>query len=181
MFYTLYKSTNLKNKKFYIGVHATDDPNFGTIEYIDKYCGSGDYIWRALRKYGRKIFDVEVIAYFDSEKNAYLAEAELVTEKWLEEHKGKVYNIVPGGKGGFGKISRPRDEETKQQISNTIRIRFEEGNWIPNNGMLGRHHKEESKRKSSLSNLGKKRSNETRERCRQSALKRFARARGDII
>ena len=47
--YTLYKITNLINQKFYIGVHATNNPN-------DSYMGSGVAITRAIAKHGRENF-----------------------------------------------------------------------------------------------------------------------------
>jgi hypothetical protein len=45
VFHTVYRTTNLVNGKFYIGVHKTDDPN-------DGYLGSGKLIGRAFQKYG---------------------------------------------------------------------------------------------------------------------------------
>lgn len=41
MFYTVYKTINIHNQKFYIGVHKTIDPN-------DDYLGSGKLIKFAL-------------------------------------------------------------------------------------------------------------------------------------
>lgn len=107
MIYTLYKTTNLKNKKFYIGVHTTEDEFFGTDKWKDPYVGSGNAIWNALKKYGRDSFKVEILEYFPDEKSAYDAEAKLVTEKWLTENTKKVYNINVGGS------SPPTQSKTK--------------------------------------------------------------------
>lgn len=97
MIHTLYYTTNLVNGRFYIGVHSTNDIGFGTDTWIDPYIGSGKSIGSALKKYGRKNFRVEIIAYFDTEKYAYDAERELVTEEWIISNKSKTYNIAPGG------------------------------------------------------------------------------------
>ena len=39
---------------------------------------------------------------FDNYVDAYEKEAELVSPEFLQENKGKVYNLKPGGEGGFG-------------------------------------------------------------------------------
>lgn len=93
--HTLYKTTNIKNGKFYIGVHTTNDVGFGTDSWIDPYVGSGKLVLRVLKRYGRSIFDVEVIAYFDNEDFAYDAERDLVTEELVKSRK--CYNTVLGG------------------------------------------------------------------------------------
>ncbi len=44
MKYVVYKTTNLVNSKYYIGVHRTNDPN-------DDYLGSGNLIKRAINTF----------------------------------------------------------------------------------------------------------------------------------
>ena len=51
----VYKTTNLINGKIYIG------QNKGTIDL--SYLGSGKLIFRAIKKYGRKNFRLEVLAF----------------------------------------------------------------------------------------------------------------------
>lgn len=97
MIHTLYKTTNLVNKKFYLGVHTTEDIAFGCDNWEDPYVGSGHNIWAALKKYGRDKFQVEIVAYFDEEDYAYDAEKDIVTEEWLTTNKGVCYNINVGG------------------------------------------------------------------------------------
>ena len=53
--YTVYKTVNLVNGKYYIGVHKTDNP-------YDDYIGSGKLIKRAIKKYGKDSFHKEIIA-----------------------------------------------------------------------------------------------------------------------
>lgn len=90
--YTVYKTVNLVNGKFYIGVHKTDNPN-------DDYLGSGKLIKRAIKKYGIENFHKEVIASFESRDDAYALEMELVV---LES---QCYNLKKGGEGGFDYIN----------------------------------------------------------------------------
>lgn len=93
--YTVYKTTNKENGKFYIGVHKTKNPN-------DYYLGSGVGIKRAIEKYGRESFHKEVLFIFESEEEAYQKEKEIVTEEFVK-NKGN-YNGTLGGVGGFSHI-----------------------------------------------------------------------------
>lgn len=90
--YTVYKVTNIKNNKYYIGVHKTNKPN-------DSYLGSGKAIKDAIKKYGRENFVKEVLFIFDSEHEAYDKEKEL-TEDYDKRY---TYNMKRGGVGGFNK------------------------------------------------------------------------------
>lgn len=49
-YHFIYKTTNLINKKFYIGMHSTDNLN-------DGYIGSGKRIWYSIKKYGKENFN----------------------------------------------------------------------------------------------------------------------------
>lgn len=97
MIYTIYKTTNVVNGKFYIGVHKTSNPN-------DDYLGSGKYIKRAIKKYGIHSFNKEVLFVFETQQEAYKKEKELVTSNILESDM--CYNLIVGGKGGFDFINR---------------------------------------------------------------------------
>lgn len=96
MYYTIYKTTNLINGKIYIGKHQTLDPN-------DSYIGSGKHLNYAIKKYGRENFVKEVLHIFDNEDDMNAKEKELVTEELLA--RDDVYNMCPGGQGGFGYIN----------------------------------------------------------------------------
>ena len=162
----LYKTINKVNQNFYIGVHSTDDMHFGTTEYQDPYIGSGNIISEALKKYGRESFDVEVIAYFDDVEDAYRAEAEIVTEQFLQEHS-ECYNL---NVGGFKPpivdwIGRKHSEESKQLISQNkkghkysveIKKRMSDGQkGRPRTiGMTGKKHSPETKNLMSKSHKG---------------------------
>ena len=137
MIHTLYKTTNLVNKKFYLGVHTTEDIAFGCDNWEDPYVGSGHNIWAALKKYGRDKFQVEIVAYFDEEDYAYDAEKDIVTEEWLTKNKGVCYNINVGG----NKPPRTTSESAKKANVNRK--------------ANGYRHSEEHNEKVRLSMLGK--------------------------
>ena len=98
MFYTVYKTTNQVNGKFYIGVHKTEDPN-------DSYIGSGKLLWRAIEKYGWANFKKEVLFSFDNPEEAFKKEEELVA---LALKDPLCYNLRSGGAGGFDFCNQTR-------------------------------------------------------------------------
>ena len=101
-----YITTNLKNGKQYVGDHSTNNLE-------DGYLGSGrPYFKSAIKKYGKDNFGKEILEFFDTKKEAFLAQ-----EKWIKEFNTLApngYNISPtGGFMSGGKHS----EETKKKIS----------------------------------------------------------------
>jgi len=109
MFYTVYKTTNLINGKFYIGTHKTKDPN-------DSYLGSGKLLGLAIEKYGRDSFRKDVLFVFDNPADMFAKEAELVTEEFLSENN--TYNLKVGGSGGFDWINANDLTRDKKHQSN---------------------------------------------------------------
>jgi hypothetical protein len=146
MIHTLYKSICIPSSKFYIGVHSTNDVGFGTDTWKDPYIGSGNGIRNGLKKYGRKAFVVEIIAYFDTVDFAYDAEGDIVTQEWIDENRSKIYNIIPGGKKPpknrmFGDDNPAKRPEVGEKIRQS-----KLGKPSPC-GMRGKHHTEETKKK----------------------------------
>lgn len=107
MQYIVYKTTNLVNGKFYIGVHNGSD---------DKYLGSGSVLKEAIKKYGKACFIRETILSFDTSEEAYEYEKSLITDDLIMS--SDCYNIGPGGYGGdkFNYTS----EQVQQKIINAI-------------------------------------------------------------
>ena len=89
--YTVYQITNIQNGMIYIGVHKCKcNPC--------KYMGSGKILKYAIRKYGMKNFNKEILFEFNSETEMSDKEKELVTETFC--NRDDTYNIAPGGFGG---------------------------------------------------------------------------------
>ena len=91
MFYTIYKTINLLNGKFYIGKHQTENIH-------DLYYGSGSLIKSAISKYGKKNFKKEILFVFDNELEMNEKEKELVNEELINQIN--TYNVGIGGEGG---------------------------------------------------------------------------------
>lgn len=88
MFYILYKTINLANGRYYIGIHKTK-----ILE--DGYLGSGFVLIDAIKKYGKEKFKREILKIFDNEEEMILAEKEIVTPEFCKDPQ--TYNICEGG------------------------------------------------------------------------------------
>lgn len=89
-YHYFYKITNNLNGHFYYGVHNTDDIN-------DGYMGSGKKLHYAYKKYGVENFSKEILKFFDTAKEAFEYEAEIVNEDLIKDDN--CYNIQLGGDG----------------------------------------------------------------------------------
>ena len=89
-YHYFYKITNNLNGHFYYGVHNTNDLD-------DGYMGSGKRLHYAYKKYGIENFTKEILKYFDTSKEAFEYESEVVNEDLIKDDN--CYNITNGGTG----------------------------------------------------------------------------------
>ena len=87
-YHYFYKITNNINSHFYYGVHNTDDLD-------DGYMGSGTRLHYAYKKYGVENFTKEILKFFDTSKEAFEYEAEVVNEELIK--RDDCYNVQLGG------------------------------------------------------------------------------------
>ncbi len=85
--YIVYKTTNLVNNKYYIGVHHVKGRN--------SYLGSGKLLKQAINKYGKDKFKRETLFEYNDPDDAYNKEKELVTEDVVNDKMS--YNLTLGG------------------------------------------------------------------------------------
>jgi len=88
----LYKTTNLLNGRFYIGMHSTENPD-------DGYLGSGRRINAEIKKYGRENFKKEILEVLPSRDALIMREIEVVNETLRADPL--CLNLKNGGKGGW--------------------------------------------------------------------------------
>lgn len=103
----LYKTTNIINNKFYIGIHSTDNLNDGYIgcgiksrayaRASNKY-GLKSAFHDAVIKYGYENFKKEIL-YFTESKEDILELEELIVDREFIQNNNN-YNISTGGSGG---------------------------------------------------------------------------------
>jgi len=86
----IYKITNTKNQKWYIGKHNGSDPN---------YMGSGKLLRYAIYKYGIDSFKKEIL-----EECSTLEELNIREIHWIKQTNAVIdpmsYNLASGGEGG---------------------------------------------------------------------------------
>lgn len=86
-----YKTTNLINGRYYLGMHSTN-------RLDDGYLGSGKRLYYELNKYGRDNFKFKILEHFNSREELVQAEKNLIGEDILKDPN--CLNIVIGGSGG---------------------------------------------------------------------------------
>lgn len=91
-YHFIYKTTNLINGKYYIGMHSTNELN-------DGYIGSGKYLWYSIRKYGIENFKCEILEFLTDRTSLANRERELVNEEVLKDPY--CMNLKKGGNGGL--------------------------------------------------------------------------------
>ncbi len=112
MFFTIYKTTNIKNGKYYLGKHQTSNLN-------DNYLGSGIALVSAIKKYGRESFIKEILFVFDTEEEMNRKERELITESIAKSKN--TYNKGIGGEGGPHFKGKSHSEKMRKDLSEKIK------------------------------------------------------------
>lgn len=113
MYYTVYKTTNLINGKFYVGIHETLYP-------YDNYHGSGLFLKKAFKKYGISNFKKEVLYVFDNKDDMVNKEKEIVNEEFVR--RKETYNMALGG-FGLNTLTKEKRIETIEKIRNSNKNR----------------------------------------------------------
>jgi len=108
-FHFTYKTTNLINNRYYLGMHSTN-------RIDDGYLGSGKRLYYELNKYGRDNFKFEILKQFDSREELVQAEINLITEQDLKNPN--CLNLKQGGSGGFLK-----EDWEKGQIASSLSMK----------------------------------------------------------
>lgn len=96
-YHFIYKTTNLINGKYYIGMHTTDNLN-------DGYVGSGKKLWYSINKYGKESFKCEILEMLPNKSSLKKREKELVNEDLLKDPM--CMNLTVGGGDGFYYINK---------------------------------------------------------------------------
>jgi hypothetical protein len=90
-YHFIYKTVNLVNNKFYIGMHSTSNLE-------DGYIGSGKRLWYSIKKHGRENFKMEILEFLPDRNSLKEREKEIVNSDLLKEEL--CMNLKIGGEGG---------------------------------------------------------------------------------
>ena len=91
-YHYIYKITCIKNERYYIGMHSTDNLK-------DGYMGGGKRIKNSVKKHGKDAHRKDILEFFESRELLRQKEIELVTEKLINDPM--CMNLQLGGGGGF--------------------------------------------------------------------------------
>lgn len=141
MNYLIYKITNKKNGKIYVGAHATNDIN-------DSYMGSGVNVVKAIKKHGIENFDKEILHVFITSEEMYQKEAEIVDEAFVM--RTDTYNVALGGRGNpvIVALQEPGYREMlskKTKVGMTEEVRAHMSKMKTGNKETEEHRKNKSK------------------------------------
>jgi group I intron endonuclease len=135
MYGYVYITTNLVNGKMYIGQKKS------TKFLNEKYLGSGSLLRKAINKYGKENFKVEMICECFSKEE--LDEKEIYYISLYDAvNNCNFYNLTKGGESGLGGPKfkgHHHTDESKNKIS--------ESSSGENNGFYGKHHTDATKLK----------------------------------
>lgn len=143
----IYITTNLINGKKYIGKKLFIKGRWNT------YLGSGTYLKKAIKKYGKDNFVKEIVAIAYSKEELDKLEIEFINIHNAVESKD-YYNITYGGDLGFTGLQH--SDETKTKMS--IRQKGE------NHPSYGKHPTEETRNKLRIAGTNRTQSEITRQK-----------------
>jgi group I intron endonuclease len=170
MYFIVYKTTNIKNNKFYIGTHKQSkcDPYD-----FDGYLGSGSTLKKAISKYGKDNFVRDTLFVFSSLDEAFNKEMSLLSHLLGRDD---CYNIDKGGIGNVQDNLNRKSPEYLKEMRKRVATSMGKSN-------LGRQHSPEVNAKKAQPNnkhkLGKKESEETKQRKRLAKLGKPSNAVGN--
>lgn len=106
----VYRTTCTITNRFYIGLHSTDD-------LADGYVGSGQRLWKSIKKHGKENHVCEILEHLPTREAASNREKELIEKFWKIDPM--CLNLGPGG---LGVTDRPATrEETRAKLSKVLR------------------------------------------------------------
>lgn len=105
-YHIIYKTTCLITGKWYIGMHSTDDLS-------DGYQGSGQVLWKSIKKYGKEQHQCVVLEHCDDREALSLREEEIITKNVLNDPM--CMNLRTGGTGNYPGKTHP--DEVKRKIA----------------------------------------------------------------
>ena len=112
LYHYFYKITNIKNNKYYYGVHSTHNLD-------DGYMGSGVIIKKIINKYGTEFLQKDILKFFNSSDEMFAYEKQFINEDIINDPN--CYNLVGGGNGYT--INHYVSQEVKNKLSKNAKNR----------------------------------------------------------
>lgn len=109
-YHIIYKTTCLVTGRYYIGMHSTDDLE-------DGYIGSGQVLWKSIKKYGKEQHKCEILEHLPDRESLTLREEEIVNPDKLKDPL--CMNLRTGGTGNYP--GKPTTDETRAKLSASLK------------------------------------------------------------
>jgi len=106
-YHYIYKTTCNVTKRFYVGMHSTDNLD-------DGYFGSGKILRYSLNKHGKENHILEKLEFYKFRDELKIREKEIINEDFLKD--SLCMNIALGGEGGI--INKDHIEKLHKGCSN---------------------------------------------------------------
>lgn len=112
-YHYIYKTTNVINDKFYIGMHSTS-------KLDDGYMGSGKQLKFSMNYHGEENFKKEILEFCETRDILKKREREIVNEQLISEDL--CMNLIVGGEGGRGftseeqKLNNLKSQEVQKKL-----------------------------------------------------------------
>jgi|688.fasta_scaffold263411_1 hypothetical protein len=166
-YHYIYKTTCIVSKRYYIGMHTTDNLN-------DEYLGSGKRLWNSINYHGKENHKKEILEFCSNREELKQKEKEIVNNILLSDKY--CMNLQPGGGGGFinenhmMKTSKAgnekfkknmEDPEYRKKFSKKMSEAYKKSDDLGKRekkqfyDWTGKNHSEETKLKLSLKNKNK--------------------------
>ena len=123
-YHYIYKTTNILNDKFYIGMHSTDNLD-------DGYVGSGKRLWYSINKHGKENHICEILEHLPDRKALKSREAEIVNKNLLNDKL--CMNLAIGGGYGWDYLNQNSELQKQKAIKSNIRqawLRENDKEWV---------------------------------------------------
>lgn len=130
LYHFIYRIVNIKNGKYYIGMHSTDDLN-------DGYMGGGKKIKNSIKKHGKENHIKEILEFLPDRNSLAVREKEIVNKDLLSDIK--CLNLMIGGECG-GWINEEHKEKNIKAMSIAGNLKLKEL-WKDENWSLGLKNK----------------------------------------
>ncbi len=138
-YHIIYKTTNILNNKFYIGMHSTNNID-------DDYIGSGRRLYNSIKAHGRVNHKTEILHYCKTREELCSKEKEIVNEDLIKD--SLCLNLMTGGHGGA-----THEWSTESRTKSSLKLKNRNNTWG---------------HKVSLANKGKRQSQEIIDKAAQS-------------
>ncbi len=114
--YQVYKTINIKNGMFYVGIHVCHCKRC-------RYLGSGRDLIKAIKEYGKENFKKEIIFLGKSKKEIEKKEKEIVNEDFI--NRNETYNVSLGGAFNQTGLIQVKDKN-----GNNLKIRKDDPRYL---------------------------------------------------